>query len=99
MNKFQQKCVEVSQQILQKKGFTSCQFQEVKGKKETYFLTKLSKISKTYEIYIYDDEAGIAIGKEWFICERPDFSSDQELIDAFSKMLLEKLPKADFEKS
>ena len=95
MNDFQRKCIEVSKGILMEKGLKPCPFQEIIGKTETYFLATFDVLDHHYEIYVYDDEAGLTVDKDFSICEKPDFKSSQELIQAFEKILTEKLPYAN----
>ncbi len=92
MNDFQQKCLEVTQEILREKGIALCCFKEVIGKTQTYLMSEIILGGNRYGIYIYEDEAGLGINKKWFICEKPDFRSSQKLVQAFSRLLLEKLP-------
>ena len=98
MNDFQRKCIEVSQGILMEKGLKPCPFQEILGKTETYLMAAFDMFDYRYEIYVYDDEAGLMVDKDFSICEKPDFKSSQELIVAFSKILNEKLPHANAKK-
>lgn len=89
---FQKECMATCLSVLREKGFGECQFHEAAGKDERYFVANFSFGGRRFEIYVYEDEAGLFVGKEWFICEKPDYRSPQELIQAFSRMLLEKLP-------
>jgi len=91
MNEFQRACVATCLRVLREKGFSDCRFREVTGKTERYFVASVSVAERHYEIYVYDDEAGLAIDKQWFPCERPDFRSSKDLIQAFSRMLSDKL--------
>ena len=91
MNEFQRECVAACLQVLQDKGL-DCQFHEVIGKTQQYLMGSVSVGQRRYEIYVYDDEAGLAIDKQWFSCERPDFHSSKDLIQAFARMLSDKIP-------
>ena len=74
-------------------GFDSCQFREMSGKTESYLVAQIPIEDQHAEIYVYNDETGLMVNKQWFVCERPDFQSDKELIRAFSEMLSEKLTR------
>ena len=89
MNEFQTKCKALVERILGEKrlhvGFAEA------GQHERYLIAKLELSGQTYEIYIYEDEAGMGVGDDWFICEKPDFSSTDELMAAFGRILSEKI--------
>ena len=91
MNDFQRKCVEASLSILKEKGLEPCQFQEIKGKTQTYLKAQFAVRGHQYELYVYEDEAGVAMDERWSICETPDFKSPDELIKGFCKILNERL--------
>ena len=93
INNFQRECIEAVLGALKSKGFPSCQFRQVVGKSETYQMASVTAREQLYKIYVYEDEAGLGIGREWFICEKPDFRSPQKLIQAFSRILSDKLPQ------
>jgi len=46
------------------------------------------------EIYVYRDEVGCFVGREWLIWEAPDYSTSEELCDSFM-MYLRKQIKAE----
>jgi hypothetical protein len=63
-------------------------FKKVVGQKETFFQGQIDNI----DIYIYSDEAGFMINnKDWVICEKPDYSSQEELINNFLLKLRKQL--------
>lgn len=79
----------LTERILKEKGLSAV-FEEA-GQQERYLVAKVSSPKQRYEIYVYLDEAGLMIGREWLICERPDFKSADELIHAFGQILSEKI--------
>jgi hypothetical protein len=84
MTDFSEKCIRVLCLALSEIGQSDTQFKLIHGKKEDYWSAKLAKNDSTVDLYIYEDEAGCMIGeKEWSIFERPDFDSDDELIQAY----------------
>ncbi|MBK9694530.1 MAG: hypothetical protein IPO76_03930 [Elusimicrobia bacterium] len=52
-------------------------FEPIQGSKESYFKAEFSiQDRRLLEVFIYEDEAGFMVGgKEWTICEKPDYSS------------------------
>ncbi len=65
-------------------GLPDIEFKEIVGKRESYYKLDLEHGSHKFEIYVYTDEAGFMIdGHNWIICERPDYSNDEELINSF----------------
>ena len=86
MTDFQKLCIEECDKLFLSKGY-NVTFEKIIGKKETYYIGYL-RLSNEFEIYIYDDEAGLGINKtEWMHCERPDYESDEELIAGFINIL------------
>ena len=61
---------------------------EINGKRETYYKFTFEHVGHVIEIYIYLDEAGYMLDDHfWTICERPDYSDDDELIASFTSKL------------
>jgi len=96
MNEFQRKCIEACRQVLKYKGVGSCSFEKVTGDREDYFLAEVSLGDNLYKIYIYEDEAGFSRDKEWFICERPAYPTDDELVKRFCESLQEEIVKGSY---
>lgn len=92
MNKFQEQCTKICKEIILNKGCSLLQFHSVIGKRETYLRAEITADAK-YEIYVYDDEAGLMIGHEWFPFEKADYPSPEKLIEAFGRLLREKIPR------
>lgn len=88
MTEFQRKCIDAVLAFVENIIHDKISFHEMRGKKENYFIGKVIHPPYTVDIYIYLDEAGFGVeGKDWVICERPDYDSDAALIAA----LIEKL--------
>jgi len=67
-------------------------FEKIVGKTETYFRATVEGPNHALEVYVYQDEAGYMLdGKRWTIFEKPDYRSENELLEAFLKSLREKL--------
>ena len=67
-------------------------FEKIVGKRETYFKATAEGPNHGLEVYVYEDEAGYMLdGKRWTIFEKPDYRSENELLEAFLKRLREKL--------
>ena len=72
---------------------TPLDFAHVHGKKQDYFVAKISGAGQSFDVYVYDDEAGCKKnGTEWTIFERPDFPDEDELIERFVRHLKAVLP-------
>lgn len=88
MTEFQRKCIDAVLAFVENIIHDKISFDEVRGKKENYFIGKVTRPPHTVDIYVYLDEAGFGVeGRDWVICERPDYDSDATLIAA----LIEKL--------
>jgi hypothetical protein len=90
MNAFQETGVVALNNALISRLFLSepLVFDEVVGRKENYLKTQLfSKEKVPIEIFIYIDEAGFMYGKKWFIFEKYDFDSQDELMKKFITQL------------
>jgi hypothetical protein len=84
--------MERCKEVMQEGGFAHIEFQEVVGKSEAYYKADVQAGKKKVEIFVYDDEAGVMVdGHDWTPCERPDYDSDAELVEAFANKLAEKL--------
>ncbi len=94
MTAFETKCINTCQRFIRDTlKLTNVNFMETVGKHETYYTYALEKMGHKFEVYVYSDEAGFMVdGHDWSICERPDYTSDEELINSF----IEKLRKAIF---
>ncbi len=99
MNDFQRQCIAVATKILNEKGFETIRFDEVAGKTQNYLVAEIQRDTGQLKIYIYEAGAEFSAGKEWLICEKEDFRSSQELIEAFSQLLSNKIPPAAPSKS
>ena len=89
MTDFQTKCIDACQRFSQVMRL-ELGFQEVFGKRnlfgrrERMFVGKVLRGAHSVEIFVYVDEAGFMVDdKRWFICERSDFDSDEQLINGF----------------
>ena len=89
MNDFQEKCKTLVDRVLKKKGLRAS-FAEA-GKNERYLVAQFRSPTQKYEVYIYENEAGLMVGNDWLICEQPDFVSADELIAALGRMLSEQI--------
>ena len=95
MTEFQRKCIDAVLAFVENIIHDTIPFHEVRGKTENYFIGKVTHPTHAVDVYVYFDEAGFGVeGKDWIICERPDYDSDAALIAA----LIEKL-KAYFKVS
>ncbi len=93
MTEFQGRCLEKVKQLLHDKGLADkLVFQEIQGRHEQYLLAEQTLGKTKYQIYIYADEAGLMVLDKWSICERPAFTDELVLIQAFCQLLAEKLP-------
>lgn len=90
---FQTQCLQRCNDLLGKiPGLEHSGFQEVVGRKETYLKAMVKGSQRVLEVYIYENEAGyMMVGGEWVIFEKQDYSSADELLQAFLAGLLEKL--------
>lgn len=88
MTEFQGKCIDAVLVFVKNIIHDKVSFNEIRGKKENYFVGKVNHPPYIVDIYVYLNEAGFGVeGKDWIICERPDYDSDADLIAA----LIEKL--------
>ncbi len=96
MNKFQEKCVaSIKELLVKKKDRKSIKFEEVIGRKEDYLKSGFqTKSGNHLEVFVYIDEVGFMFGeKDWHICEKSDFRSEEDLIQAFISKLDKYLDK------
>lgn len=87
MNEFQHKCIEAFKKTLQDIVLDIPDFYKVAGETQDYFVAKFSRNSDYFEIYVYEDEAGFFFNKDWLICERAAYDTDEELIKAICARL------------
>lgn len=84
MTNFSENCIQAVNEAMVSAGLPPFVFELIKGRKEDYWRACPSRKMPFIEIYVYKDEAGYMLnGKEWFIFERPDFSTEPELIRQF----------------
>lgn len=84
---FQLHCASEVAKLLREKGL-SFRREPIEGNEESYFIFRMdSSTVEPLEIYVYEDEAGFLVGKDWHIWESPDYETPQELISAFLKSL------------
>lgn len=86
MNQFQLTCVERCRSLLARTpGLDYRDFEELAGKKESYLKLRIAdRRNCLIEVYVYLNEAGYMVNeKEWTAFERPDYPSDEALINAF----------------
>jgi|SRR6266403_2109000 len=90
---FQERCLDGCRNIFgQISALRYGEFAKIVGKRETYFKTTAEGPSHALEVYVYQDEAGYMLdGKRWTIFEKPDYRSENELLEAFLKSLRGKL--------
>jgi hypothetical protein len=99
LNEFQQHALQEVEYLLGTLPHVdSTPFQEVTGKRETYLKGNIKGSKYILEVYLYEDEAGYFLNgrtwfpwKKWIIFEKPDFSSQEELLQAFLVDLRKKL--------
>ncbi len=93
LNAFQKQCLEKCKNFL--KTTTNAdviEFEKKVGKKEIYHMAVVKVAGQIFELYIYEDEAGFMTnGNKWTIYEKPDYSSEDLLIDAFIDGLSKKI--------
>jgi len=80
MSSFQKKCLHALESLLAKRQIAAL-FEVVHGNRENYVVARLAHADERLEIFIYEYEAGISLGKDWHAFESVDFDSDAELID------------------
>jgi hypothetical protein len=90
---FQERCLEECRNIFRQiPALQYGNFETIVGKAETYFKTTADGPHHALEVYVYEDEAGYMLdGKRWTILEKPDYRSEDELLQAFLKSLRGKL--------
>jgi hypothetical protein len=94
MNDFQTKCINQCKVLFAQYPFLGeSNFEPIQGSKESYFKAEFSiQDRRLLEVFIYEDEAGFMVGgKEWTICEKPDYSSPDHLISGFIEKINKKL--------
>ena len=84
MTTFSEQCIQAVNAAAVSSGLPPFEFKFVEGRKENYWRAEPSHEKPFIELYVYADEAGYMLdGKKWIIFERPDFSTEQELIQQF----------------
>ncbi len=84
MTAFQEKCISTLNAAREAMGKSAVEFCPVEGRAQKYLLAKVKHRDESFDIYIYEDEAGfMKNGTDWTIFERPDFSCDKKLIESF----------------
>jgi hypothetical protein len=86
LTKFQQECQERVRELLSQHGHSS-DFEVVKGREEEYLFLDFVDAGREIGVYIYEDEAGFSVGKDWYISEAQDFDSHNDLIVNFLRKL------------
>lgn len=77
---FQKECTHKVRSLIQEVLGRKIEFKEVIGRKETFYQSQFNNI----DIYVYSDEAGFMLNnKDWVICEKPDYDSQEELMEDF----------------
>ncbi len=89
---FQEECRRAVCDTLRMHG-VACGFDLVHGEEEDYLRGPFSLTGKSFEVYIYMDEAGFFDADKWFICESPDYTSEEELITNLIQALEKQLAK------
>ena len=81
---FQKGCTQRVKSLIQEVTGKKIDFKEVIGRKETFYQFQFNNI----DIYVYSDEAGFMLNnKDWVICEKPDYDSQEELMKDFLSRL------------
>jgi len=93
ITRFQERCLGECRNIFRQiRVLRYGDFEKIVGKTETYFKATAEGPNHALEVYVYQDEAGYMLdGKRWTIFEKPDYRSENELLEAFLKSLREKL--------
>lgn len=77
---FQKKCLTALEEFLSRKG-VAFSAEAVQGNSENYVVLRVVNEPRI-EVFIYEDEAGFYLGKEWHPYEEVDFDSGAELLSA-----------------
>jgi hypothetical protein len=94
MTTFSEQCIGAVNEAAVTQGFPPFEFKLVEGRKENYWRAAPFHEKPFIELYVYEDEAGYMLdGKEWIIFERPDFSTEQELIQQFVASVIDEVTK------
>jgi len=87
INGFQEKCINKVHSVLGQNRMSCLQFVCEKGSVGIYYFASLTCANKTTELYLYDDEAAIHVGKKYRVCEVWDYDGEDELILDFGRRL------------
>lgn len=94
MNTFSEKCIQAVNEAAISSGLPPFEFRFIEGRKENYWRADPPPENPFIELYVYNDEAGYMLdGKRWIIFERPDFSTEQELIQRFVTSVIDEVAK------
>lgn len=88
---FQKKCMQDTIILVKRITGKQIDFKKTIGRKETFYQGQINDV----DIYIYSDEAGFMLNnKDWVICEKPDYDSQEELMkDFLSRLNVQISPK------
>ena len=79
LSPFQEECREALDTFFSKKRLAASS-EVVQGNHEIYVVMRLAQAEKL-KVFIYKDEAGFFLGKDWHPYESMDFNSSSELIE------------------
>jgi hypothetical protein len=84
MNAFQQKAIDAVTNATASSTSPRLAFTPVHGKRDDDFVATALRADQSFEVFVYEDEGGCTKnGSDWTICERPDFDSEEVLIERF----------------
>jgi hypothetical protein len=84
MNDFQKKAINAVTEATASPTIPHLEFTHVHGKKEDYFTATAVRSGESFKIFVYKHEAGcMKNDTEWTIFERPDFATEEALIERF----------------
>jgi hypothetical protein len=85
MTMFQEQCINRCNSIRS----INFKFKEIVGDTETYYLSETEIGKHNVVMYIYVDEAEFKLDEKWYIFEKPDYDSENDLLNAFIDKLTE----------
>lgn len=93
MTAFQDRALEHVREIAVASGASEVEpFGPCQGDHETFVRGVLEHEARRVTVYLYPDEVGLSSGKNhWRIFEKPDYRSEEALLDAFSAALRREL--------
>lgn len=87
---FQERCIKKVVDYIKEIIGEKIIFKEVIGRKEMFYQSQI----KSIDIYVYSDEAGFMLSnKEWVICEKPDYHTQEDLMEDFLLRLKNEIVK------